>query len=244
MDRNDVNVNANEDGNGDGDGGIDYQKAYGELEIKLGEQGKELGDTRKMNEMLMGKLDGQAQEAPKDEPETDYDKEISSIAEQVRTGDLSIDEALMQTSSLTAELASNKTMDRIAKDQEKQTLTTSQNQFYKDNPDFKELQKNGTLKAVGKTLPGLHDDFSAYYAHKANQNSQAVEAARLEGIDAGKAEAAKIADGDKNTRKVISKPGSGSEQDIGEGSQNTGQPLSKSQMRQSMLQAVQSAKVG
>ena len=228
-----------DDGGGEGPEEFDYKKGYSELETKLGEQGRELGESRKMNELLMGKLEGQGQpkdEPQGDEPKTDYDKEISSLAQKVREGELDIDEALVRTSALTAEMASAKTMEQIAANTQQQTFAESQSQFLKNNPDYTDLKKSGALEDIKKTLPGLHDDFSAYHAYKAHQNAQAIEAARLEGIEAGKAEAAKIAEGDKNTGKVIAKPGSGAEKNIGDGSK--GGKLSKTEMRQSMLQAV------
>ena len=85
---------------------------------------------------------------------------------------------------------------------------------------------------------------SAYYAKKAADTQSsleaAVEAARAEGFEAGKAEMAKIADGDKNTRKVLQTPGE-TAKDIGGKSPGS---YTRSELQQSGLAALKAARGG
>lgn len=217
-----------------------WAKAHGELESKLGSQGQELGDVKRMNELLLEKMEsGQQKETPEKQVAVDYDKELAEIAAQVKEGDIGIEEGILQSSKISAEIASAMTLEKVNKNNTKQIQQDSQAQFLQDNPDFNALQKNGTLQKMKQSLPGFHDDVSAYYALQAQQAKSGIESAKQEGIQVGKEEATKVASGDKNTGKVISKPGAGNEQNIGKGDESgSGKTLSKTEMKNSMMQAV------
>lgn len=178
--------------------------------------------------------------APAKDEQVDFQSQLTSLAGQVKEGDLSVDEGFVQVAQLSASMGASQAIDKINQQQVQQTRTNSQNQFLKDNPDFEELQKSGALKEVGESLPGFHDDVSAYYALKAQQNAESIETARQEGIEAGKTEAAKVAAGANNTDKVVTTPGAGMGAAEGGqgGQQSTGQPLSPAAQRQSMMDAI------
>ena len=80
----------------------------------------------------------------------------------------------------------------------KQQREAAQQQFLDEHPDFIELMNSGKLDPVKKSLPGIHDDFSAYFAYQAQQATAAAEEQKR--ID-------KIAQGAERTDKVLQKPG-------------------------------------
>lgn len=212
----------------------DLVKSYQSLEQQLGKQGEELGSLKKTNETLLkafekagGKDTGKEQQAQ----EVPYEQQIAALSQQVEEGNLSIGEALVKSTQMAVEMATRNTLQKVDEVQQKRGLEATQQQFLKDNPDFTQLRESGTLDQVKQTLPGLHDDFSAYYALKAQQAAAAVEQARAEGIAAGKVEAARIADGDKRTEKVIAQPGGPQVQNLG----RAPKPMSDYEMKQSML---------
>jgi hypothetical protein len=177
--------------------------AYSELEKKLGEQGQELGTQREMARTLMEQLQqtsGQAK-TPPTEPEAeaiDYDAQMQELMSAVEEGDLSIGEALMKSSQLSAQMAERNALSKYDEISRQKALQQTQQQFYQANPDFEQVQASGALEAIKGELPGLHDDFSAYYAYKAQQAAQQA---------AQKQETARIAEGDVRTEKVLQKPG-------------------------------------
>jgi hypothetical protein len=177
--------------------------AYTELEKKLGEQGSELGNLKQMNSMMLKQMETrQAQDqTPATEAEKDsfdYDSGMAEIAKGVQEGDLSIEEALAQTANLTAEKATRNALSQYEQMTAKQQQEAAQQKFLEEHPDFVELQQTGKLDQVKKTLPGMHDDFSAYFAFQADQALADAQA---------KQELEKIAQGDERTDKVLSKPG-------------------------------------
>ena len=181
----------------------DLATAYTELEKKIGEQGNELGSVKQMNTMLMDQA--QAREAQGQTPATeaekddfDFETQLSELSQAVENGDISYDQGLVQAANLAAENATRNAVSKYEEMSAQDRLQTSQQQFLDDNPDFTELQRTGQLEAVKNTLPGMHDDFSAYYALKANQAAQAAQEA---------ATTKQIAQGDENTDKVLQKPG-------------------------------------
>jgi len=177
--------------------------AYQELERKLGEQGSELGSMKQMNSMMLEQL--QSRQAKEETPATesekdsfDYDSGMAEIARGVQEGDLSIEDALAQTANLTAEKATRNALSQYEQMTAKQQQQAAQQRFLEEHPDFIELQQTGKLDSVKKTLPGMHDDFSAYFAFQAEKALADAQA---------KQELEKIAQGDERTEKVLNKPG-------------------------------------
>lgn len=226
----------------------DLEKSYTELEKKLGEQGSRLGETEKERGILLGQLEQlqsqNKQVAPENKDEAnDLNQQLQDITNKIEEGDLSIAEGMMQTAKITAQMAQMATVNDIQQRQQQETVESSKKNFADQNPDFFDLQQSGELDAIKNELPGFHDDVSAYYAKKAMDTQtameQAIEAAKKEGYEAGKAEMAKLADGDKNTAKVLQSGGK-SAKDIG---RKTG-PLKQSDLRQSGLAALERARGG
>lgn len=177
--------------------------AYQELEKKLGEQGTELGSQKQMNSMLLEQMQNrQAQDrtpATEDEVDTfDYESSMSELAKGVEEGDIPIEQALVQSANLAAENATRNALSQYEKMTAKQQQEAAQEKFLSDHPDFMELKQSGELEAVKKTLPGMHDDFSAYFAFRAEKALADAQA---------KNEIDRIAGGDERTSKVLNKPG-------------------------------------
>jgi hypothetical protein len=177
--------------------------AYTELEKKLGEQGTELGSMKQMNSMMLEQMQNrQAQDqTPATETEKDsfdYDAGMQAITEKVQNGDLSIEEALAETANLTAEKATRNALSQYEQMNARQQQEAAQQKFLEDHPDFTQLQQTGELEKIKKTLPGMHDDFSAYFAFQADKALQ--EAQDKQALDT-------IAQGDERTDKVLQKPG-------------------------------------
>lgn len=203
--------------------------SYAELERKLGEQGQEVGTLKQMNQMMLQQLQqtsGQAKTAPtQQEAEAevvDYDAQLQALSQAVESGDLSIGEAILKSNAIAKEQATRNALQEYEKLNQKRSVEQTKQQFLKQNPDFIELQQGGVLEQVKQELPGLHDDFSAYYAYKAQNAQKAVQA---------KQETQRIAKGDARTEKVLQKPGTPQ-------TKNLGKPkgrLSDFDIKQSML---------
>lgn len=181
----------------------DLATAYSELERKIGEQGNELGAMKQMNTMLMEQMNArQAQDqTPASEAEKDtfdYEAQLSELSMAVEDGDMPIEQAIVKASNLAAENATRSAVSKYQEMTAAQQREAAQQQFLETNPDFLELQRSGQLEPIKKALPGMHDDFSAYFALKAQSAAQAA----LE-----KKETDRIASGADRTDKVLQKPG-------------------------------------
>jgi len=176
---------------------------------KIGEQGTELGDARKQISTLTSALDT-TQPAPTETVDT-VDSQIAEVNSQVENGDLSYTEGMAKIAAIATDQATANAIEGVKQFQNQQQVEASKNDFLSNNPDFKQLQTSGVLDEVKSSLPGLHDDFSAYHAFKAHETATNAEAqivaAKAEGFEAGKAEMANIASGDDNTQKVLQNPG-------------------------------------
>jgi small-conductance mechanosensitive channel len=188
------------------EGTPNWEERYKQLEKKLGEQGNELGTMRQQNQELQQALQQmqQTQTPEGQEQAQDLQTRLQDIRKQLDDGDLSPDEAMFATANVVAQMsrmeAEQIAEQRLQKFQQNSQAEQILNQFHRDNPDFEELRQTGTLEEVKKQLPGLHDDFSAYYAYKA-------QVAADEGYKRGKEEMEKLASGDAAAGKVLSKPG-------------------------------------
>lgn len=226
----------------------DLEKSYAELEKKLGEQGNRLGETEKERSILLGQIEQLQSQTKQAAPEhrdeaADLNAQLRAITSQVEDGDLSIAEGMMQTAAITAQMAQMATVNDIQQRQRQESVERSKQTFAQQNPDFFDIQKSGQLEAIKQELPGFHDDVSAYYAKRSMDaqaaTAAAVEAARKEGFEQGRAEMAKLADGDRNTSKVLQSGGK-TAQEIG---RKKG-PLKQTEMRQSGLSALERVRAG
>lgn len=177
--------------------------SYQELEKRIGEQGNELGSIKQMNSLLLNKLEQRdardktpATEAEKDD--FDYNARMSELVNGVEAGDIPYDQALAKAADLAAETATRNALSKYQEMTAKQQREAAQQRFLDEHPDFIELMNSGKLDPVKKSLPGIHDDFSAYFAYQAQQATAAAEEQKR--ID-------KIAQGAERTDKVLQKPG-------------------------------------
>jgi len=193
----------------------DLTAAYKELESKIGQQGSELGSMKQMNQMLLEQM--QQSQAQANTPATevekddfDYESQMAEIQNAVNEGDLSVDQAIAKASELSAEKATRSAMTQYQAAEAKKAQEQAQQRFLDENPDFLEMQKTGALEPIKQALPGLHDDFSAYYAMKAQQAAAAAQ--EKQNID-------RIATGDQRAAKVLQAPGGPKAKNIGKPAQ-------------------------
>ena len=181
----------------------DLATGYQELERKIGEQGNELGSMKQMNAMILEQMDARqaqdktpAMEAEKDA--FDYEAQMGELVKGVESGEIPYDQAIKLSANLAAESATRKALTQYEQISAKKELEAVKSKFLTDHPDFIDLQKSGQLESVKKALPGMHDDFSAYFA---------LQAANAKAAAAAKSELDRIAGGDKRTAMVLNKPG-------------------------------------
>lgn len=216
----------------------DFEKGHAALNEQYGKQSGEIGELRKQNQqltetLLQNKLDAKVEvdEAAKAEPPTDYEQMLKDVADGYEKGDLSFEQALQKSNSITADMVQAQSQTQIqdvlsqAKSQFQETLTDRDNQeavnvFHKDNPDFAEMQQSGAFDEVIAANP-MFDDLTAYYFLNAQR-------AKEEGM----AEQARIASGSDPVKKVLGKPGTSIQ------AANNNKPMGKAEMRESMLAAV------
>ena len=215
----------------------DWEMRYKQLEKKLGEQGNELGTMRQQNQELQNALQQmqQSQTPAAQEQAQDLQSQLQGIRAKLDEGDLSPDEALFETAQIVAQMsrmeAEQIADQRLQKFQQDSEADRVLSRFHEQYPDFEELRQNGVLGEVKKQLPGLHDDFSAYFEYKAKTSAD-------EAYERGKKEMEKLAQGDAAAGKVLSKPGNTIRQ-------KNQQPLSSPRdVKSSMADALKRARGG
>lgn len=203
----------------------DLAKAHTELENKLGTQGKELGTLR--NEVAQHRA-AQAEAGKKEtkEPVTDYDAKLNAIYEKLEAGDISVMEAMKQSSALTAEMTmakavaeSNKRTQEILIDKDAES---AESEWHKTYPDYAEVVASGQLQPYIDKNPILIDETVAYFQYKADQR-----------FEEGKAEAEKIAKGAEIADTVVKEPGG-----LTPRTPTRQEPLSESQLVATQLETV------
>jgi len=100
-----------------------------------------------------------------------YESELSKVYSELEDGDLSVEQAMQKSNALTAEMAAEKAVAKASETfqttLQERDAENLQKQFLADHPDFVKLRDSGKLEPIKKGSRGLHDDFSAYFAFKA-----------------------------------------------------------------------------
>lgn len=244
------------DGEGAGEGGKilgkfsspeDLAKSYQELEGHVGRQSSEVGDLRKTNQVLLSQLELLQQGHPsatgwataqQQAVEPSFDEQLGKIQEQVNSGDIDVAEALRQTASVTKQSSLSAAKEEFARMERERSARSIQDQFLKDNPDFLAAQQSGTLTQIRQQNP-LHDDFSAYWAHKAQQEAVSKAEVEKSAYERGKSDVSKLAQGAEAARKVLANPGTDTRN-----ANPPNQPMSDAQIKASMAAALSRAKGG
>ncbi|MDD5538454.1 MAG: hypothetical protein PHF12_05770 [Candidatus Omnitrophica bacterium] len=221
-------------------------KSYTELKKLYDRQANELGEMRKMVTSLQV-----AQEKPdttktadKRTKQAPVNDELTKVFEEFGSLDFYEDDGagkkaaamLKKAVGLTAQMVRDETLAEAENSvrnilQEKDTDTVT-NKFLEQNPDYTDLQSQGVFQAFKAKNP-LHDDFSAYYAHKADSAMQRVTELESELEEARKV--ANLAGGDEKTSKVFTKPGNELR------ARQQPKPKSVSELKQSAFAAVMKA---
>jgi len=181
----------------------DLVSGYKNLEASFGEQGTELGDSRKTIALLTGQLEeSNAANAARTKGEeagaVDYDKEISNIQTQIEAGEMTVVDGLAKTSQLTADMATRNSLDLFNKTQSQNALENSRNAFADQHPEFFEVRDKGLLDVIIKEspYPELMDDMSAFLVYDSTQKETAA-------FEKGRAEIADIKKGADEAAAVL-----------------------------------------
>lgn len=215
--------------------GVDYEKSYKELQSKFGEHSNLVGSLKQENKTMMEKLanlEKQAaareESARNEEPPTDYEKMLREVSRKYDDGDMTFEQAMLESNSITRQQAQaemqgqmkgllDQTTNAFQTELQNRDSNAVVQKFHEANPDFQQLQQSGDLQRIMDQEP-MHDEFSAYWAHKAT-------IARQEALD----EAARVKAGSENASKVLADPGSSMQHQ-----RKSGRPLSESEMKASM----------
>lgn len=211
----------------------DLEKGYTELESKLGQQGEELGSSRKQVDTLVEQLESMKPPEKTNEGQ-DASTKLDSLIEQARGGEIDLADAILEASKYSSEMGAERAINQFQELQEQQQVEASKTKFEEDNPGFTEFVEAGEAEKVKSAYPGLHDNFSAWFQYKADLAAQ-------EAYEKGKNEGMEVAQGDKATGNVL--PGEGSDhqmQQLGEGNK----PLSEKEFIDGMKQALDSYRKG
>lgn len=131
-------------------------------------------------------MDMLAKQAPAHNNVPDLESQFSTLAQKLEDGDISMAEALSEQRKLIEQSAQQQIQSVMQTQQRDAEAGRIQDTFLSENPDFTELRDSGELQTLVASNP-LHDNLSAYYAHKAQQAEQAKETA----VKAAVAEAVK-----------------------------------------------------
>ena len=153
------------------------QKELADAQTHIGKQSNEVGETRKQVAFLTDQLNRLQQAPPK--PPTDYEAQITEIGAKLESGDISPQEALLQTARLTQEQTLNAASQKFGEVLSSRDQKAIQDQFLKENPDFTEAVQSGELGTIKRENP-LHDDLSAFYVLKGRREIEAKEQEKAE----------------------------------------------------------------
>jgi len=229
----------------------DLEKGYGELERKLTDQGAEVGALRNQTQQLINQLSMQAQQsgggndggAQTSEAGTALAEALASfdkldfVADDDAPGKAAalLKDIVGLTAATTKEEVLGAATNEFGKVLTERDNASIRDRFLSENPDFEGLQQDGTLMALKAENP-MHDDFSAYYAHKAGALATQMSELQAE-LDEAK-RIANLADGDAGTSSVFTKQG---------GASRNGQrptPKTRQERHASALEAVRASRAG
>lgn len=218
---------------------VDYEKSYKELQQKFGEHSNLVGDLRKQNEDLATRLSEVEQaskereeQARNEDPPNDYEKALKDILKKSEEGDISPEDALRETALLTREISKAEAaaeQDKLLKAAEEKVVgilsqkdqEVQVQKFHEQNPDFAQFQQSEDKAKIMGSNP-MHDDFSAYWAWKA-------ENAKVEAL----AEAERLKSGSEPAKKVLADTGSSMQTQ-----RKSGKGLSEAEAKASMLNSL------
>jgi hypothetical protein len=223
------------------------EKGISELKGLTDRQGNELGELRKQVQELSasaGGKGGKDTDGGGPEPKVSAASEkLDATLQQFAEVDLMDDgaeknlsdlmkNAITLTAAVTKEQVLAETEGQVKGLLAQKDEQAIQDKFFEENPDFKEMQSQGILRAV-KEKNTMHDDFSAFFAAKADSLAAQVQELTAQLEEAQKTLA--YAEGDSGTREVFTKPGTSPR-----GAQKN-RTLTRAERKQSALEAVRRA---
>ena len=152
-------------------GDITQHPEFVKLAKEREESAAKLSDFEKkmssMNEQLL-QFQRPVQPAVPETPSRDFDKELAEIDSQLESGDLSVVEANTKQRAILREQYRTEAGQLFQDAVKGQNMTALQQAFLKDNPDYLDFVRTGKAREIQGKTPwgGLHDEVSAFYAHK------------------------------------------------------------------------------
>lgn len=157
-----------------------WRQGYSELKGNFDKQNSEIGSLRDAVSLLtraVGSM-GVQEKAPEPQAQKEEDtwnSNVSDLLSKVETGDYTLEEGFKQVIDLTLEKATRSAVQEYDKLSAQRNQQKIESDFLANNPDFTRLRESGGLDEIKNQLPGLHDDFSAYFAWKSMQTEKAFE---------------------------------------------------------------------
>lgn len=125
---------------------------------------------------------------------------------KVESGDMSMEEGMMQALSLNSEKTASQVLERVAQKNSQEKIASAQQNFLKQNPDYQQVLQSGALQPYLDADP-LADEYVAYTKFKADDAMNKLKQEFEGKLSAAKEEGAKLAKGSEAAGKVIGKVG-------------------------------------
>lgn len=169
------------------------------LEKKLGEQGRELGDLRKT--VRESQQQSSQRQSERQEAQMSPQDALNDVYRQVDSGEISWEEGLKKSNTLAAQMAAEQAMSKVQEELGYRDAQAEANKFLAQYPDFEQVQESGELEQIKGKQPGISDDVTAYFAWKAQKSAD-------EGYNRALEEFDKLAKGaEEQAESVLKKPG-------------------------------------
>lgn len=175
------------------------EKQFNDAKSMIGKQSSEVGSLRKQLQEMQ-----QAREEPAGPSMED---QIDVISDQIENGDIGLKEGNRAIAKLSAQMAEQNALAKFGQQKETERVSSMQQKFLQDNPDFEELVNNGALAPYLDADP-MADEYVAFKQFKADEKIKGLQEEYEAKIAAAKEEGAKLAQGADAAGKVLGKTGS------------------------------------
>ncbi|TVM31166.1 hypothetical protein DQK91_18830 [Oceanidesulfovibrio marinus] len=129
-------------------------------------------------------------------PVSDFDKQLKELDKKYQDGEIEdLQDYLSQRSEIVDAKGKAEFDAKLQEAESQRTAKETVSRFKEQNPDYAEAVKNGELDEIIEKWPGLHDEFSAYHAWKAQQATAGLESAKQAEYQRG------LKDGEEKTIK-------------------------------------------
>jgi len=104
--------------------------------------------------------------------------ELDTIYNRLEDGNISVGEAIRDSTKLTSEIAKTQVLDEAGRRTQEiftnRDVQAAETQWHKDYPDYNEFVESGQAKDYMKKNPMLIDETIAFFQHKADQEGETI----------------------------------------------------------------------